>query len=216
MGGIQTATLFMFRIEHPILLEGERVRLEPLDSIHFDGLLEISPQQEVWQHLSLVGSDREQLLSDLKSAQLKRLTGEQYPFAIIDKLIGKAIGSTRLYNMYPEHRKLEIGWTFYDQDYWGTGYNTECKLLLLTYCFETLKTVRVQLQTHEHNHRSRAAIQKIGAKFEGILRNERIRPNGEVRNTAIFSIIDSEWPEVRNMLNKKVKTSYNKNTSTLM
>jgi N-acetyltransferase len=200
----------MFRLEHPVQLEGKRVRLEPLDNAHFDDLLEISSQLEVWQHLSLVGSDREQLLSDLKSAMLKRLTGEQYSFAIIDKVTGKAIGSTRLYNMYPEHRKLEIGWTFYNQNYWGTGYNNECKLLLLTYCFETLKTVRVQLQTHEHNNRSRAAILKIGAKFEGILRNERIRPNGEVRNTVIFSIIDSEWPEVKTMLQGKVNASFQK------
>jgi RimJ/RimL family protein N-acetyltransferase len=198
----------MFRLEHPVRLEGERVRLEPLDNAHFNDLLEISSQQEVWQYLSIVGSDREQLLSDLKSAILKRLTGEQYPFAIIDKLTGKAIGSTRLYNMYPEHRKLEIGWTFYNQNYWGTGYNNECKLLLLTYCFEALKTVRVQLQTHEHNNRSRAAIQKIGAKFEGILRNERIRPNGEVRSTAVFSIIDSEWAEVKGLLREKVRSTF--------
>ncbi|RYD59017.1 MAG: N-acetyltransferase [Sphingobacteriales bacterium] len=196
--------------QHPLILEGERVRLEPLDNVHLNDLLEISAQEDVWKYLSLVGADRDQLLSDLKSAQLKRLTGEQYPFAIIDKRTGKAIGSTRLYNTFPEHRKLEIGWTFYNRRYWGSGYNLECKLLLLTYCFETLKTVRVQLQTHEQNHRSRAAIQKIGGKLEGILRNERIRPGGEVRNTAVFSIIDSEWDEVKKMLKEKVSTTFDK------
>ena len=140
----------------------------------------------------------------MRSTLLKRASGEQYTFTIIDKLSNKIIGSTRIYNFYPEHKKLEIGWTWYAPAYWGKGYNIECKLLILTYCFETLKTIRVQFQTDEHNLRSRAAIQKIGGKFEGVLRHERIRTNGTIRNTAMFSIIDGEWKDAKKMLQDRL------------
>jgi len=140
------------------------------------------------------------MLQHLKSAVLKRATGEQYPFTIIDNQKNRIIGSTLFHNIYPEHRKLEIGWTWYDPAYWRTGYNRECKLLLLTYCFETLKTIRVQLQTDENNQRSRTAILGIGATFEGVLRKERIRANGVPRNTVMYSIIDEEWKDVKSGL----------------
>ena len=133
---------------------------------------------------------------------MKRGTGEQYPFTVIDRKTNKIIGSTLFHNIFPEHRKLEIGWTWYDPAYWRTGYNRECKLLLLTYCFETLKTVRVQLQTDENNMRSRTAILGIGATFEGIMRKERIRANGAFRNTVMYSIIDDEWAMVKEKLSK--------------
>jgi RimJ/RimL family protein N-acetyltransferase len=195
-------------LQTPIVLQGQRVRLEPLASSHFPGLMAIAAAKEIWTHLSIDGSDSELLQQELKSALLRRAAGEQYPFVIIDMLKGRLIGSTRFYNIYPEHRKLEIGWTWYDPAYWGTGYNIECKYLLLRYCFETLKAVRVQFQAGEQNLRSRAAIQKIGAKFEGILRKERIRSNGTVRNTAMFSIIDEEWEGVKGMLESKLNGQF--------
>jgi RimJ/RimL family protein N-acetyltransferase len=104
------------------------------------------------------------------------------------------------HNIFPEYRKLEIGWTWYHPDYWRTGYNRECKLLLLSYCFEVLNTIRVQFVTDENNLRSYNAILGIGATFEGVLRNERIRANGAYRNTAVFSIINSEWQMVKTKL----------------
>ena len=188
-----------------MVLEGERVKLVPLTSNFFDDLLQVGRAKEIWAHISIDGSDSDTLLRELKSAVIRRSTGEQYPFVIIDKLHNKVIGSTRFYNIYPAHRKLEIGWTWYDPAYWGTTYNPECKLLLLEYCFETLKTVRVQFQTSEHNMRSRKAIQKIGGVYEGILRNERILPDGSIRNTAMFSIIQDEWPEVKQRLKNRIK-----------
>ena len=100
--------------------------------------------------------------------------------------------------------KEAIGWTWYDPSYWRTGYNRECKLLLLTYAFETLKAVRVQLVTDATNFRSRTAIEGIGATFEGELRKERIRANGAYRNTAMYSIIDDEWPKVKKKLEQKI------------
>jgi len=192
-------------IPHPTILEGNNVKLVPLDGKHFETLVELAKQKVIWQNMSIDFSDPAKYLTNLKSAVLMRANGEQYPFTVIDKLTGKIIGSTRLHNIFPEHKRLEIGWTWYDPTYWGTGYNTECKLLLLTFCFETLKTVRVQLQTNEKNRRSRGAIEKIGGKFEGILRKERIMENGTHRNTAIFSLIDEEWRETKTMLEEKVK-----------
>lgn len=146
------------------------------------------------------GADSDKLQLHLKSALLKRATGEQYPFTVIDKITDNVIGSTLFHSIFPEHRKLEIGWTWYAPAYWRTGYNRECKLLLLTYCFEILKTIRVQLVTDENNLRSRTAILGIGASFEGVLRKERIRGNGLPRNTAMYSIIDEEWPGVKQLL----------------
>jgi N-acetyltransferase len=194
----------MMTIQHPVVLEDEHILLQPLEAAHFDALIAIGQTPEIWTHLAIDGFMPDVLMTELKAALIKRTTGEQYPFTIVDKRTGAIIGSTRLYNIFPEHRKLEIGWTWYSPEYWGTGCNTACKLLLLTYCFETLHTVRVQLQTREQNLRSRAAIEKLGAKLEGILRNDRIRKEGISRNTAIFSIIDSEWLAVKQSLQQQL------------
>ncbi len=191
-------------IQHPVVLEGERVKLVPLDSDHFDALLKIGGQEKIWEHISINGADEQVLITHLRSALLKRATGEQYPFTVIDKMQGKIIGSTLFHNIFQQHHKLEIGWTWYDPSYWRTGYNRECKLLLLTYAFEALKAVRVQLVTDATNFRSRTAIEGIGATFEGELRKERIRANGAYRNTAMYSIIDDEWPKVKKKLEQKI------------
>ncbi len=191
-------------IQHPVVLEGEKVRLVPLDTDHFDDLLQIGGQEKIWEHISINGADQNILVTHLRSALLKRATGEQYPFTVIDKVQNKIIGSTLFHNIFPQHHKLEIGWTWYDPAYWRTGYNRECKLLLLTYAFETLKAVRVQLVTDATNFRSRTAIEGIGATFEGELRKERIRANGAYRNTAMYSIIDDEWPKVKKTLLQKL------------
>ncbi|MCD6013248.1 MAG: N-acetyltransferase [Flavipsychrobacter sp.] len=194
-------------IPHPTILEGQKVKLVPLDSAHYDELVQIGKQEKIWELMSINGADSAYLLQHLKSAILKRGTGEQYPFTVIDKATNKLIGSTLCHNIFPEHRKLEIGWTWYDPAYWRTGHNRECKLLLLTHCFETLKAVRVQLQTDENNHRSRTAILGIGAAFEGILRKERIRANGTFRNTAMYSILDDEWPAIKMTLHASLNAA---------
>ena len=192
-------------IPHPVILESERVKLVPLESGHFNDLIALGQQGKIWEFMSINGADSERLLLHLKSAVLKRGTGEQYPFTVIDKQQNKIIGSTLFHNIFPEHRKLEIGWTWCDPSYWRTGFNRECKLLLLTHCFDVLKTVRVQLQTDENNLRSRTAILGIGATFEGIMRKERIRANGAFRNTAMYSILDDEWPAVKSLLEASLR-----------
>lgn len=191
-------------IQHPVTLEGDLVKLVPLDKTHFADLVRIGQQPEIWTHLPFDGTDVHKLEHELQSALLKRMNGEQYPFTIIRKSSGNVIGSTRLFEIFPEHKKLEIGWTWNDPVSWGTGCNTESKLLLLTYCFEELRAQRVQLKTRDTNVRSRAAILKIGAKFEGVLRKDRIGKDGKPRDSYMFSIIDEEWPEVKEMLIQKL------------
>jgi len=180
-------------IQHPLTLEGEKVKLVPLESHHFPALIEIGKQPDIWKYMAIDGSTPDKLLLELKSALMKRVSGERYPFTVIDKANGNVIGTTSFLNIFAEHHKLEIGWTWYSPRYWGTGYNAECKLLLLTYCFEVLKAVRVQFLAGETNMRSRTAILKIGATYEGAMRKERIRPDGTYRNTVIYSIVDEEW-----------------------
>ncbi|MBA3827766.1 MAG: GNAT family N-acetyltransferase [Taibaiella sp.] len=191
-------------LQHPVLLEGKRVTLRPLERADLPALHNIATNERIWEHYSVKGNYPAVFATEMSSALLMKTAGEQYPFVITDKQKNIIIGSTRLYNLYQQHRKGEIGWTFYHPDYWGTGYNTECKLLLLTYCFETLKLVRVQFQTNETNLRSRGAIEKIGATYEGLLRKERIISNGTFRNTMMYSITDEEWEGVKKMLAGKV------------
>jgi N-acetyltransferase len=181
------------------------VKLVPMERTHFEDLLKVGTEEEIWEFISINGAEKQTLLRLLESAVLKRATGEQYPFTILDRKTGNVIGSTMFHSIFPENRKLEIGWTWYASMYWRTGYNRECKLLLLSYCFEVLKTIRVQFVTDENNARSRAAILGIGATFEGILRNERIRSNGAYRNTVVYSIVEEEWEDVKNVLLSKIK-----------
>lgn len=186
----------MKRIEHPVTLAGQLVRLEPLQEHHFKELIAAAADREIWQMLPLDGTDAVKLQGELRNALLHRAAGTQYPFAIIDQATGNAIGSTRLLEIFPEHKKLEIGWTWYARQYWGKGYNPECKLLLLRYCFEVLGVNRVQIKTRDVNLRSQAAIEKLGARLEGVLRKDRISSDGQVFDTYVYSIISDEWKQV--------------------
>lgn len=187
-------------IPHPLSLEGSHVRLEPLEYSHIPLLLDAAAFPEIWQYLPFDGTDRGAFEAELKNAVLKRRAGEQYPFAVRRLADGEVVGHTRFFDLYPEHKKLEIGWTWYRPDVWGSGINIECKLLLLTYCFEVLMTNRVQLKTRDANARSAAAIRKIGASFEGTLRKDRLLWDGTTRDSLLFSIINDEWPQVKEQL----------------
>ncbi len=191
-------------IEHPVRLEGRLVRLEPLNSVHFDALIATGADPAIWTQLPFDGSDGPKLYRELGNAVLQRSGGSQYPFTIIRQSDGAILGSTRLFDIFPEHRKVEIGWTWYRPDVWGMGYNLEVKLLLLRYIFEKLLANRVQLKTRDTNLRSRAAIEKIGGVYEGILRNDRVLPDGSVRNTVVYSIIREEWTGVCERLSNLV------------
>jgi RimJ/RimL family protein N-acetyltransferase len=171
----------------------ENVDLIPLDKTHFEELARLARDRRIWEFYAMDGTDPAKLVN--ASALAEREQGNQYPFVIFGKQANKIIGSTRYLDVQPAHRKLEIGWTWLHPDYWATAVNLECKLLLLTHCFETLKASRVQLKTDENNVRSRNAIQKIGGQFEGVLRNDMIRDNNTKRNSAYYSLIEEEWPD---------------------
>jgi RimJ/RimL family protein N-acetyltransferase len=192
-------------IKHPTTLAGKLVELKPLDGSHFVELAIVASEKKIWSFLPLDCSVAENFQTVYSEALEERNNGNQYPFVIALRSTGALIGSTRLLDIQPAHRKLEIGWTWMHPDHWGTAVNLECKLLLMSFCFEQLKAIRVQLKTGDNNLRSRKAIEKIGGTFEGILRKERIRPNGTVRNSAFYSILDDEWETVKQNLENRLK-----------
>lgn len=180
-------------ISYPALLEGTNVDLIPLEKEHFEELYLAASDKDLWELIPTDCSERNTFNENYERALSERETENQYPFVIRHKKTGKLIGSTRFFEIYPADRKLEIGWTWITKEFWGTTINLECKLLLLTYCFEVLKTNRVQLKTKDNNFRSRKAIEKIGGVFEGVLRKDRVLSDGTTRNAAYYSILDDEW-----------------------
>jgi len=194
-------------IKQSVFLKGNQVNLVPLETSHYDELINLSKDPRIWKHYAIDGSDSTKLKSSLENALVERLKGNQYPFVIAHKKENKIIGSTRFLDINQEHKKLEIGWTWLSPEYWGKTVNLESKLLLLTYCFENLSARRVQLKTDENNIRSRKAIEKIGGQFEGIIRNDMIRYNGTSRQSAYYSIIDNEWLDIKIRLNKLIEKS---------
>ena len=186
-------------VTHPLSLSDETVSLEPLGEEHIAALIALGKDKRIWEYYRYDGTDAARIEEILREGMAQRERGTQYPFVIYDKAGGRIAGTTRLLDMQPIHRKLEIGATWLHPDHWSTAVNVSCKLLLLRFCFEELGTVRVQLKTNEKNMRSRRAIE-IGGRYEGILRNDLIGDNGIPRNSAYFSIIDTEWPEVRRHL----------------
>lgn len=186
------------------ILNGDTVDLLPLEKKHFGELEIIAAEKKIWEFYTIDGSEPLKLREALDTALTEMERGTQVPFVIFHKVHNKVIGSTRFLDIQLHNRKLEIGWTWLHPDYWATVVNPECKLLLLTHCFEDLDLVRVQFKTDENNLRSRNAIEKVGGKFEGVLRNDMIRDNGTKRNSAYYSIIDEEWPVVKMQLKKQV------------
>jgi RimJ/RimL family protein N-acetyltransferase len=193
-------------ITYPLTLLGETIDLISLDKSHLPELEVLAKEKRIWEFYTFDGSNSERFLSIYDFILFDRESGQQFPFVIFHKGDKKIIGSTRFLEIDMVNKKLEIGTTWLHPDYWATEVNLECKLLLLTYSFENLETVRVQLKTDENNLRSRKAIEKIGGQYEGIMRNEKIRDNGTYRNSAFYSIIDSEWTgKKRNLMDLYLK-----------
>ena len=176
---------------------GDTIDLLPLEKEHFDRLFESAMDKRIWEFFPFDGSDSNKFISHYTEALIEREKENKYPFVVVHKQTGRLIGSTSLYDIHPNDRNLEIGWTWLHPNYWATDVNLECKLLLLTYCFDDLKCVRVQIRTNNLNLRSQRAIQKIGAKFEGILRKAKIRDDGTIISSFYYSFIDEEWEGVR-------------------
>ena len=178
-------------------LIGQHVELIPLRAEHRDALLNAATDGELWNLKVTVVPGPDTVDSYIAKAEKGLEEGTVLPFAILDRRNGKIVGSTRFWKVDRANRKLEIGHTWLALPAQRTPINTEAKLLLLTYAFEELDCVRVQFTTDELNEKSRAAILRLGAVQEGIVRHERIMPDGRKRNSVRFSIIDSEWPEVK-------------------
>jgi len=180
-------------ISYPTILTGKTVDLLSMNNDHFIDLETLARDRRIWEFYTYDGSDPNTFRNVFTSAIIEKEKGNQFPFVIFHKRENKIIGSTRFLDIQANYKKLEIGSTWIHPDYWSTEVNLECKLLLLTYCFENLQAVRVQFKTDENNLRSRKAIEKIGGQFEGILRNDMIRDNNTKRNSAYYSIIEEEW-----------------------
>ncbi len=192
----------------PIILVGTAVRLEPLTMAHVPELAAVGCDDRIW-HLMRYGLIRTE--EDMRAWVEKRLeeqaAGTDLPFTVIHLASGRVAGATRYMEIHPEHRKLEIGGTWYGLEFQRTAVNTECKYLLLEYAFEVLRAIRVQFKADLRNERSWRAIERIGAKREGILRNHMILPDGSIRDSIYYSIIDSEWPDVKERLLKLKKSN---------
>ncbi|MEP7212051.1 MAG: GNAT family protein [Acidobacteriota bacterium] len=184
----------------PVILESSRVRMEPLEARHIDDLTEFAFKDGVWQWTANIVNARDDLQRYVDRALEEQARGVSLPFVTVDRESASVVGSTRFGNIDRENRKAEIGWTWVDPAWQRTYINTEAKLLMLTHAFETWKCIRVELKTDALNARSRAAIRRIGATEEGILRNHMITESGRFRDTVYFSIVENEWPEVKNNL----------------
>lgn len=190
----------------PVTLQGKVVRLEPLSEAHLPDLAKVGLEEKIW-HFMRYGKVESlaQLRVWVKELLEDQASGTDLPFAVIDLASSCAIGSTRYLNIDQENRSLEVGGTWYGLDYQGTLVNTECKYLLLKHAFEVLGCVRVWLKTDLRNLRSQRAIEKLGAVKEGVLRNHMILPNGFIRDSVIYSILPQEWPDIKLMLEKRLK-----------
>lgn len=189
-----------------VTLTGGHVRLEPLGEQHISGLTEIGRGHDFWKFM-LYGemnteADFRRFVLDLLEREKR---GTDLPFAVVHLASGRVAGSTRYLNIVPHDRGLEVGGTWYGPEFQRTAVNTECKYLLLKHAFETLKCIRVQIKTDLLNVRSQKAIERIGAVKEGVLRNHMILPDGRIRDSVYYSILDSEWEGVKSRLKEMLK-----------
>ncbi|WP_454563804.1 GNAT family N-acetyltransferase [Pseudomonas sp. AIG] len=188
----------------PTTLQGQRIVLRPLQSSDAAALLHAAADGELWNLTVTVVPSPSTVDSYLKKALDGRDAGTVLPFVIVLKDTGEVIGSTRFWKIDPLNRKLEIGSSWIAASWQKSFVNTEAKYLMLRHAFEVLDCVRVQFTTDENNEKSRNAILRLGAQQEGIVRHERIMPDGRKRNSVRFSIIDDEWPQVRLHLEQKL------------
>jgi N-acetyltransferase len=198
-------------IEGPLTarLEGALVTLEPLAEEHRDGLWEAAGADEIWAWLAHLNQSREYFDAWFDATLASDAAGEGQPgesgtFAVRRNSDGLLVGSSRYLNVRRHDRVAEIGWTWFNPSVWQTGVNVETKLLMFTRAFETLGCVRVELKTDARNERSRGAMARLPAKFEGIMRKHMIVPDVGQRDSAYFSVIDEEWPDVRAALRARL------------
>jgi len=185
-------------------LEGRLVVVEPLTRAHAEGLRLAAADAAVWRWMTAPAHEPEGFEPWLEAALAAAEQGTEVPFAILLRESGDPVGSTRFMTLRPEHRGLEIGWTWHAPRVWGTGVNVETKLLLLAHAFETLGCMRVEFKTDARNERSRGALEALPARFEGIFAKHMLVRGGEVRDSAYYAITDDDWPAVRANLERRL------------
>ena len=185
----------------PVVLTGQFVRLEPLTEDHTAGLAAVGMDESIWEYMPYGAMNNEDDIRRwVRTILDRRAEGTDLPFVVIHKASGRVAGTTRYMEIRPVHNGLEIGGTWYGAEFRRTQVNTECKFLLLRQAFEELGCIRVQLKTDSRNERSQRAIERLGAMKEGMFRNHMILPDGYIRHSIYYSIINSEWPEVKSRL----------------
>jgi RimJ/RimL family protein N-acetyltransferase len=193
----------------PITLRGTHAILEPLSQTHHDDLAEAVQDGELWKLWYTIIAEPARMRSEIDRRLDLQAKGLMLPFAVIDTRTSRAVGITTYMNVDAPNRRVEIGGTWYRKSVQRTALNTECKLLLLTHAFESLDCICVELRTHFFNHQSRRGIERLGAKLDGVLRNNLISPNGTFRDTCVYSIIAGEWPTVKANLSWKLSQRSN-------
>ena len=184
----------------PVVLDGTFVRLEPMTLEHHAGLSEVGLDPEIWRLTVVFIRTPEEMRSYMESALELRRQGTSFPFVTIERSSGRIVGSTRFGNYDAANRRIEIGWTWLARAWQRTAINTEAKYLMLTHAFEKLRCVRVELKTDVLNTPSRKAMLRIGAKEEGVLRKHTLMWTGRYRDSIYYSILDEEWPQVKEQL----------------
>ena len=180
----------------PVTLSGPHARLEPLSHEHREGLVDAVKDGELWKLWYTSVPSPDGMAKEIERRLSLQAAGSMLPFTVFDA-DGKIAGMTTYMNVDAANRRVEIGSTWYAKWVQRSGLNTQCKLLLLGHAFETLDCIAVEFRTHFFNHQSRRAIERLGAKQDGILRSHQLAPNGTLRDTVVYSIIAAEWPTVK-------------------
>jgi len=190
----------------PITLRGRRAALEPLTTAHTDALIEAARDGELWKLWYTSVPTPEKMADNVAFRLDWQARGGMQPFVVRDQGSGKVVGATSYCNVVEAHKRVEIGYTWYAKSAQRSAINTECKLLLLGHAFENLNCMGVEFRTHWVNQQSRRAIERLGAKLDGVLRNHQIQPDGSLRDTCVYSIVAHEWPAIRNHLKFKLES----------
>lgn len=188
----------------PLTLQGSHVRLEPLTHAHHDALIEAVRDGELWKHWYTSVPSPEAMRAEIDRRLALQTQGVMLAFAVIEASTQTCVGMTTYMNIEEEHQRLEIGSTWHRNRVQRTSLNTEAKLLLLRHAFESYGCIAVEFRTHFFNHQSRKAIERLGAKLDGVLRNHRVSSDGVLRDTCVYSIAAHEWPTVRAHLTYKL------------
>ena len=181
----------------PVSLQGSHATLVPLAPDHHDGLAAASGEGELWKLWYTIVTPPEKMRAEIERRIALQAAGSMLPFTIIDNADGRPVGMTTYMNIDAANRRVEIGSTWYARRVQRTAINTECKQMLMTHAFEHLQCIAVELRTSFYNQQSRRAIERLGAKLDGILRNHMRHPNGTLRDTCVYSVIAGEWPCVK-------------------